>query len=68
MTRFEKLKNEATLEEMAEVMMILSVKIAKRLVAEEYGELLEISNFDKVDIQQFYEEWLKYELKGKQKK
>ena len=65
MTRFERLKNEATLEEMAEVMMILSVRIAKNLVKEEYGESLEVSNFDKADIEQYFKEWLKHELKNK---
>lgn len=64
MTRFEKLKNEATLEEMAEVMMNLSVRVAKDLARNDEWDL-EISNFDKADIEQFFKDWLKYELKSK---
>lgn len=64
MTRFEKLRNEATLEEMAEVMMILSVRVAKNL-AKEDGYYLEVSNFDKADVEQFFREWLKHELENK---
>lgn len=64
MTRFEKLKNEATLEEVAEVMMNLSVRVAKDLARNDEWDL-EISNFDKADIEQFFKDWLKCELKSK---
>ena len=63
MTRFEKLKNEATLEEMAEVMMILSVRVAKDLAREDEWDL-EISNFDKADIESYLRNWLSYELES----
>ena len=53
MTRFEKLKNEATLEEVAEIMTILSVKVAEHLAKADDWDL-EISNFDRADIYDFF--------------
>lgn len=58
MKRFEKIKNDATLEDMAEIIMILSVRIAKKLIRDEYGEELEVSNFQKSDIKEDLKIWL----------
>lgn len=58
MTRFEKLKDETTLEEMAEIMMNLSIRVAKDLARVNECDL-EINNFYKADIEQFFQKWLK---------
>ena len=65
MKRFEKIKNNATLEDMAEIIMILSIRIAKKLIRDEYGEELEVSNFQKSDIKEDLKIWLNRNYENK---